>query len=83
MGHGDELVLADINFPAVSVAATTVDGVIRADGIGIPALLKAILQLMPLDFAVEAPCGAMRRVTVRLLRSDVTRAAVCAQPSWL
>ncbi|GGA28895.1 L-fucose mutarotase [Paenibacillus physcomitrellae] len=45
MGHGDEIVLADANFPAASVAQRLV----RADGHSIPELLKAILRLFPLD----------------------------------
>lgn len=48
---------ADANFPAASVAACTVDGMIRADGIDIPTLLAAILKLFPLDPAVPHPCG--------------------------
>ena len=49
MGHGDEIVLADGNFPAASHAQRLV----RADGHGIPALLDAILPLFPLDYAVD------------------------------
>ncbi len=45
MGHGDEIILADANFPSV----TTGRLVIRADGIGAAELLKAILPLFPLD----------------------------------
>lgn len=45
MGHGDEIVLADANFPS----ETTGQRVIRADGIGAADLLKAILPLFPLD----------------------------------
>ena len=45
MGHTDELVIADGNFPG----ATMCDRVIRADGIGVPEMLDAILQLFPLD----------------------------------
>ena len=45
MGHGDELVLADANFPAEACGRR----VVRADGIMIPELLKSILQLFPLD----------------------------------
>ena len=38
MGHGDVLTIVDSNFPADSVASTTVHGeVIRLDGAGIPA----------------------------------------------
>lgn len=47
MGHGDEIVLADANFPAASVAKDC--RLIRADGIGTAELLSAILPLFPLD----------------------------------
>jgi len=55
MGHGDTIVLADGNFPSASHAAR----LIRADGHGIPQLLDAILQLMPLDTYVEHPVALM------------------------
>ncbi len=58
MGHGDELVLADANFPAVAHA----DRLARADGHSVPVLLEAILQLFPLDSFVEQPAAVMRRV---------------------
>lgn len=45
MGHGDEIVLADANFPSASMAQRLV----RADGIEIPKLLSGILELFPLD----------------------------------
>ena len=45
MGHGDEIVLADANFPCASLAQR----LIRADGIEIPELLSGILKLFPLD----------------------------------
>ncbi len=51
MGHGDELVLADGNFPAFAHPGR----VVRADGHGIPELLDAILKFMPLDPYVENP----------------------------
>lgn len=41
MGHGDEIVLADANFPAESMGQR----VVRADGIGAAELLRAILPL--------------------------------------
>lgn len=47
MGHGDELVLADGNFPAEHVGKDAI--VIRADGHGVAELLDAVLALMPLD----------------------------------
>jgi L-fucose mutarotase len=49
MGHGDELVLADSNFPGASVAKQLV----RADGLPIAALLDAILPLFVLDSYVD------------------------------
>lgn len=55
MGHGDELVIGDGNFPAASMARRLV----RADGHGVPALLEAILQLFPLDRFVERPVALM------------------------
>ena len=55
MGHGDELVIADGNFPAASMAQRLV----RADGLGGPVMLDAILQLMPLDQYVPAPVALM------------------------
>lgn len=58
MGHGDELVLADANFPAEALARRLV----RADGHAAPALLEAVLTLLPLDTFVEAPAAVMQRV---------------------
>ena len=51
MGHGDELVLADGNFPKFAHPAN----VIRFDGHGIPEILDAILRFFPLDPYVEHP----------------------------
>ena len=45
MGHGDELVLADAHFPAMSLGPQ----VIREDGLASPALLETVLSLIPLD----------------------------------
>ncbi|MDR3094174.1 MAG: hypothetical protein LBU62_05985 [Bacteroidales bacterium] len=49
MGHGDEIVFGDSNFPAASHAQRLV----RLDGHSITALLDAILPLFPLDYAVD------------------------------
>ena len=57
MGHGDELVIGDGNFPAESVGKGSV--VIRADGHGVSELLDAILTLMPLDQYADHPIGLM------------------------
>lgn len=56
MGHGDELVLGDGNFPAASCAQR----LIRLDGHGVPEILNAILSLFPLDTYVDAPVAVMQ-----------------------
>ena len=57
MGHGDTLVIADGNFPAESVGKNAL--VIRYDAVGVTPLLKAILELFPLDTYVEKPVSLM------------------------
>src|SRR5574344_1669111 len=56
MGHGDEIVIGDGNFPAASNAKRLV----RADGHGVNELLDAILKLFPLDPYVESPLMLMQ-----------------------
>lgn len=56
MGHGDEIVIGDGNFPAASVAKRLV----RLDGHGVCDILDAVLALMPLDAYVEAPAALMQ-----------------------
>ncbi len=58
MGHGDEIVLADGNFPAQSLGQR----VIRADGHGVNELLDAIMQLFPLDTYTDKPVMLMEVV---------------------
>lgn len=55
MGHGDEIVFADANFPGHSHHART----LRCDGIGIPGLLDAVLELLPLDRYAEHQAALM------------------------
>ncbi len=55
MGHGDELVIGDGNFPAASCAQRLV----RLDGHSVPNVLDAILKLFPLDTYVDAPVALM------------------------
>ncbi len=59
MGHGDEIVIGDGNFPAESIGACSNAVVVRADGHSVPALLDAVLTLMPLDQYVERPVALM------------------------
>jgi len=58
MGHGDEIVLADGNFPAASHA----NRLVRCDGHGTAELLDDILKLMPLDSYVDHPAAVMQVV---------------------
>lgn len=57
MGHGDEIVLGDGNFPGHSVNKNCV----RCDGHGVPELLSAILKLFPLDI-YQKPVYIMDKV---------------------
>lgn len=49
MGHGDEIVLADGNFPAASHAQR----LIRADGLDLCTLLEGIMIFLPIDTHVK------------------------------
>ena len=63
MGHGDDIVLCDVNHPAVTIAKETTYGkLVSVTGCKIPALTKAILGLMPLDTFVEQPVMRMQVV---------------------
>lgn len=55
MGHGDEIVIGDGNFPAASNAQR----LIRCDGLGVPEVLDAVLKLIPLDTYVDSPVMLM------------------------
>lgn len=57
MGHSDRIVIGDGNFPAESVGKNC--KIVRCDGHGVPELLDAVLQLMPLDRYVERPVSLM------------------------
>lgn len=58
MGHGDEIVIADGNFPSANYGQRLV----RLDGHGVPEVMSAILDLMPLDIYVHAPVSLMEVV---------------------
>ena len=57
MGHGDELVIADGNFPAESVGKDAI--VVRADGHGVTEILDAVLTLLPLDKYTKKPAALL------------------------
>jgi L-fucose mutarotase len=58
MGHGDEIVIVDANFPAAATAARLV----RADGVSAPRMVEAIVSVLPLDDFV--PAAAFRMAVV-------------------
>ncbi len=63
MGHGDDLVICDVNHPAATIAKATTHGrLIDMAGCDIPTAARAILTLMPLDSFVDAPITRMEVV---------------------
>ena len=58
MGHGDEIVLVDANYPAESAGPQ----VVRLDGIETTRVLDAVLSVMPLDDFVPEACWRMEVV---------------------
>lgn len=60
MGHGDVLIVADTNFPADSVARTTVAGrLLRMENLSAAEAVNAILSVLPLDTFVDDFAGRM------------------------
>ena len=55
MGHGDELVIVDGNFPS----GAHPEHVVRLDGHGVPEILEAVMKFFPLDRYVETPVVLM------------------------
>ncbi len=63
MGHGDDIVICDVNHPAMTIARETAYGkLIDLAGCTIPQATKAILSMMPLDTFVDQPVMRMRVV---------------------
>jgi L-fucose mutarotase len=58
MGHGDEVVVADANFTAMSLAAGK--PVLRLPGISVPRACAALLSVFPLDEHVDDPVAYMQ-----------------------
>ena len=74
MGHGDRICIGDGNFPGVSMAKPNNCVFLRADGHGVPELLDAILQVIPLDEYVEHPVMIMQVAEI-VARHDARGAA--------
>jgi L-fucose mutarotase len=62
MGHGDDVILCDTNFPADSVAKETVLGQLLRIDASAARVARAVLSVMPLDSFVEKPAGRMEIV---------------------
>ena len=67
MGHGDEICLADGNFPAASIGKR----VVRLDGHGIEEILIAVLKFFPLDTFVERPVSLMKTLSKSEAKPDI------------
>jgi L-fucose mutarotase len=63
MGHGDDLIIADTNFPSDSVARETCLGeLLRIDNVGAAAATAAVLSVMTLDSFVDDAAARMEIV---------------------
>jgi L-fucose mutarotase len=63
MGHGDDVVVCDANFPADAIARQTALGeLLRIDGADAPRVVRAILSVLPLDTFVDHPALRMEVV---------------------
>jgi L-fucose mutarotase len=63
MGHGDDAIICDTNFPADSVARQTALGkLLRIDNVTAARAARAVLSVMPLDSFVEHPALRMEIV---------------------
>lgn len=62
MGHGDDVILCDTNFPADSVSKQTVLGKLLRIDASAARVAKAILSVMPLDSFVDKPAERMEIV---------------------
>ncbi|HUG61434.1 MAG TPA: RbsD/FucU family protein [Methylomirabilota bacterium] len=84
MGHGDDLVICDTNFPADSVARQTTWGkLIRMDGVTAARASEAVLSVMPLDSFVSNAAERMEIVgepdTVPPVQAEVQAAVDAAE----
>lgn len=63
MGHGDDLIICDTNFPADAIAQQTRHGaLLRIDNVSAAQAAEAILSLYPLDSFVDDAAGRMEIV---------------------
>jgi L-fucose mutarotase len=63
MGHGDDLVICDTNFPASAIARQTVHRrLLRMENVTAARAVRAVLSVMPLDSFVDHPAERMEVV---------------------
>jgi len=62
MGHGDDLIIADANFPSDSVARATATGKLLRIDASAPQAVRAVLSLMPVDDFVDDAAARMEIV---------------------
>ena len=62
MGHGDDLIIADTNFPSNSVARETVLGELLRIDASAAEVVRAILSVYPIDTFVDDAAGRMEVV---------------------
>ncbi len=62
MGHGDDLIIADTNFPSDSVARETVLGELLRIDASAAEVIRAVLSVYPIDTFVDDAAGRMEVV---------------------
>ena len=63
MGHGDDLIIADTNFPSDSIArSSTLGKLLRIDNTTAAEAVAAVLSVMPIDSFVEDAAARMEIV---------------------
>jgi L-fucose mutarotase len=88
MGHGDDLVIVDTNFPSDSVARQTRTGkLLRIDNTTAAEVVEAVLSVMPLDSFVDDSACRMEMVgapeDVPPVQQEVQKAIDAAEgKSW-
>jgi L-fucose mutarotase len=88
MGHGDDLIVADTNFPSDAIARQTRLGtLLRIDNVTAAEAAAAILSVYPLDTFVDDAAGRMEIVgspdEVPPVQQEVQRAVDAAEgKSW-
>ena len=62
MGHGDDLIIADTNFPSDSVARQTIYGKLLRIDASAADVVQAVLSVMPIDTFVDDAAARMEVV---------------------